>query len=194
MAVKEIIQFGDSRLKAENKRIEDFENQKVKELIQDLTDTMRERTLVGISAPQIGENYQMFITEIKKTEFRTNDQIDELRVCINPEIISLSKEESVIYEGCGSVKNGSVFAAVSRPKRVIIEATDENGKNFQIYCDGLLARVIQHEYDHLQGIEFIERVKDEKDIVSRKKYLEEFRTSKEQAEASVIHIKEIKTN
>lgn len=192
MAVKEIIQLGDLKLKAENKRIDNFEDKKVKELTKDLVDTMRGEVLVGISAPQIGENYQMFITEIKKTEFRTGDQIDQLRVYINPEIISLSTDESIIYEGCGSVEMGNVFAPVSRPKRVKIVAMDENGKNFQIDCDGLLARVIQHEYDHLQGIEFIERVKDKKDIISREKYLLEFRNSKEQAEASVINVKEIK--
>ena len=191
MPIRETIQIGDPRLKAANSAVSDFNDAKVKQVVQDLVDSMRANELIGMAAPQIGENWRIFVTEPRETEARKGGQVDELRVYINPKIIEMSAEEVIIYEGCGSVMNGNLFGPVSRPKVIMIEAADMEGKIFRLKCDGILARVIQHEQDHLEGVEFTEKVSDYKKLMSREFYLKDIRNSKEQVEASVITIKEV---
>lgn len=191
MAVRKTLQIGDPKLKAKNTPVKEIKSTKVSKLIKDLTDTMRKNELVGIAAPQIGENYQAFITEVRKTKSRSVKEIDELRVFINPKITNFSKVENLIYEGCGSVLNGNLFGPVKRPKEIIVEAIDKKGKRFQLKCDGLLARVIQHEYDHLNGIEFTEKVSDYKKLMDYEHYKKYIRRSPLQLANSKITLKEV---
>lgn len=189
MAVRDVLQLGDPRLKAKNKVVKNFNSPRTKKVIRDLIDTMRKFELVGIAAPQIGENYQIIVTEPRETKIRTADQADELRVYINPKIIYFSKEESIIYEGCGSVTNGDLFGPVQRPKQITVEAYDKDKQRFHLECDGLLARVIQHEYDHLSGIEFIEKISDYTKLKNQQFYIKEIKNSPQQVQASIINIK-----
>jgi peptide deformylase len=142
--------------------------------------------LVGIAAPQVGHNYQIFVTHPRNTTSRKLLKEDILRIFINPKITKFSKERSSIYEGCGSVAEGDLFGPVMRSKEITIEACDENGKIFSLVCDGLLARVIQHESDHLKGVEFIQKVADYSKMLSGKFYRSTMRSSKEQLEALKI--------
>jgi len=191
MAIRELLQLGDERLTKENLEIIDFGSEKIKQVIIDLVETMKEKGLVGIAAPQIGENFKIFVTEPRETEFRTKDQADELRVFINPKIIEESEEKVIIYEGCGSVGRSQIFGPVSRPKTITIEASNENGERFLVKCDGILSRVIQHENDHLSGIEFIEKVSDYTKLVSPEAYGLKIKDSAEQLNNSIITIKEV---
>lgn len=191
MAVRKTLQIGDPKLKATNRVLKDFKTTKINKIIKDLTDTMRKNELVGIAAPQIGENFQLFITEVKKTKSRSVKEIDELRIFINPKIIKFSKDEIIIYEGCGSVLNGNLFGPVKRPKEITVEAIDKKGKRFQLKCDGLLARVIQHEYDHLNGIEFTEKIYDYKKLMDYEHYKKYIRRSPLQVANSKITLKEV---
>lgn len=188
MVVRKVAQMGHPALKAENKIITDFKSLKLKKLIKDLRDTMNKNGLIGVAAPQIAENYKVFVTQPRKTKVRKLDKSDGFRVYINPVIIFSSKEKSVIYEGCGSVADGNLFAPVGRPREIKIEAINQKGRRFYLQCNGILARVIQHEYDHLFGIEFTEKISDYTKILSSKYYLENVRNSKEQKEASKITI------
>lgn len=190
--IKETLQLGDSRLKAENQEVSDVNDLKVKQVIEDLIETMRTNGLVGMAAPQIGENYKIFITEPRETPTRSADQADELRVYINPEIVAFSEEEVVIYEGCGSVAKATLFGPVKRPKEITIQALNCEGKRFELTADGLLGRVIQHEFDHLSGIEFTERVSDISQLMDIKIYKKEIKDSPEQNLASMITKKEVK--
>jgi peptide deformylase len=189
MATCDVLQIGDPKLKAKNKRVENTKNPLIKNVIQGLIDTMRTNGLVGIAAPQIGENYHIFVTEPRKTETRAKDQTDELRVYINPTITYFSKAKSIIYEGCGSVMHGDFFAPVQRPKQISIEAYDKDMKKFTLVCDGLLARVIQHEYDHLSGVEFTEKIHDYSKILCREFYMKGIKKSRVQMVASEITVK-----
>ena len=192
MAVRNTIQVGDSRLKAKNKSVIHFDDLALKQVVDDIINTVRSKELlIGMSAPQIGENYKIFVTEPRKTKFRSGDQIDELRVYINPIIVNYSAESTIIYEGCGSFLNGQLFGPVKRPREITIEAFDQKGKKFRLTCDGILARVIQHEYDHLDGIEFIEKIYDYKKLMNVDFYLKDIKMSKEQVEVSVITKKEV---
>ena len=188
MAIKETIQVGHPSLKAVNSEIKDFDSNELKQLIQDLKDTMINKSLIGIAAPQIAENFKVFITQPRKTESRSDIITDDLRIYINPKIIYYSSEEVIIYEGCGCIND--IFGPVSRPKEITVEALDEKGERFQIRTDGILARVIQHEYDHLNGIEFTQKVCDYTKLMNKEFYIQDIRNSSPQLEASKITIKE----
>lgn len=190
MAVKPILQMGDSRLKAKNKPLEKSNSAKIKSVIKDLTDTMLKSNIVGIAAPQIGVNIKLFITEPRETVYRKADQSDKLRVYINPRITESSNEKAAIYEGCGSVAGADFFGPVERPKRITIEAYDQKFKKFRLTCDGSLARVIQHEFDHLSGIEFVEKISDYKKVMNFENYQKQIRTSAKQVAESKISLLE----
>jgi len=184
MKYKKVILAGDSRLKSKNKLVLDVKSAKTQKLIKDLILSMKKADLVGIAANQIGENYQVFVTFPRSTKARSIGKKDKIRIYINPKIISTSKEESLIYEGCGSV--GDIFGPVLRPKEVEIEALDEKGNKFRLKTNGLLARIIFHEMDHLQGIEFIQKVSDYSKILTKEHYKKQIRNSSLQLKNSKI--------
>ncbi len=188
MAVKTVIQAGHPKLKTKNKEIGNTNLPKIKKLRKDLIDTMNKTGLIGIAAPQIGQNYMIFVTHPRKTKSRHIGKTDILRTYINPKITFKSKKENVIYEGCGSVVNGDLFGPVSRPEEVGVEALNEKGEKFKLRCNGILARVIQHEYDHLMGIEFLERVNDYKKVIVGNYYRKRIRNSRLQKQNSLITI------
>ena len=190
MAIRETIQIGHPALKAINQEIVDFADPKLTQLVQDLRETMYSAGLIGIAAPQIGENFRVFITEPRETESRPADQADEFRVYINPVIVGKSKDEVIIWEGCGSVLEAALFGPVKRPREVEVEAYDIKAKKFRFRADGILRRVIQHESDHLDGIEFIEIVADYKLLKSKKFYIKDEKNRQEHLKAQKITIKQ----
>lgn len=190
VAIRETVQIGNPVLKAINREIIDFADPKLTQLVQDLRDTMYSAELIGIAAPQIGENFRVFITEPRETDARPADQADELRIYINPMIVNESKDKVIIWEGCGSVLGAGLFGPVKRPKEVEIEAYNMKGKKFRFKADGILGRVIQHETDHLNGIEFIEVVADYKRLKSKEFYIKDEKNRPEHLESQKITKKE----
>lgn len=188
MAIRETIQIGDPRLKATNKQVTDFNDLDLQKLIQDLRDTMYSEGLIGIAAPQIGENWQVYITEPRETESRPASEADDFRVYINPRIVGQSEELVVIWEACGSVLNGQLFGPVERPRVITIEAADPQGKLFRFTADGILSRVIQHEQGHMTGIEFTE-ISDPKQFKAKEHYLAQIRNLPDQIAAQKTTLK-----
>lgn len=125
-------------------------NDDLRAFIDEMFDTMNEANGVGLAGPQAGISKRIFVV-VADDEVR--------RVFINPQIISTSSELSDYDEGCLSVPG--VYETVQRPAKVSVQAYNENGKLFTLDADGLLARIIQHEYDHLEGMLFIDRVSSE---------------------------------
>ena len=126
-----------------------------------------------MAAPQIGKGLRIFVTEVRKTKLRKGvgiENVDPLRVFINPKILSVSKKENKDWEGCGSVASANLFGMVKRPSSVVVEALDEKGEEFHLKASNLVARVIQHEMDHLDGIVFADRA-DTKTYMSKSEYL-----------------------
>jgi len=116
-------------------------NGDVQKLAEDMLEIMEKNNGIGLSACQIGKNVQLFVIPKNLSTYWT---------FINPEITKLSKKTQTIEEGCLSLPN--VFIPVKRAKSLKIKALNENNKQFKIKAKGLLARVIQHENDHLHGI------------------------------------------
>lgn len=169
MIIKEIIQIGNPILSRRSKFVAKINAEETQRVIKNLVDSMRYHNLIGMAASQIGEKLRIFVTEIRKTSYR-NLEKDILRVYVNPRIIWFSKKQVIIYEGCGSVAYAKLFAPVKRPEKIIIEAFDGNGNKFRLKAIGFLSRVIQHEYDHLDGIEFTEKITDMRKIMSLEEY------------------------
>ncbi len=191
MSIRETLQIGDLRLKQPNQKVADINDPKIKQIVDDLVDTMRNNGLIGMAAPQIGENYRVFVTEPRETANRPADQADQLRVYINPEITYSSEVKVEIYEGCGCVANGTIFAPVIRPREITVIATDLSGKKFTITCDGILSRVIQHEDGHLHGSEFLDLVTDNTRIISDIAYRERIKNDPKYVAACQINKKEV---
>jgi peptide deformylase len=173
MAVKQIIKIGEPVLRETTKFVSNFSDPQITELITDLKDTMRSNELIGLATPQIGLNLSVFVSEILKTPTR-KDIYDPLRIYINPKISEFSPETSLGWEGCGSIPD--IFGQVDRPNEVTVEFLDETGKKQTLTCAGLLARVVQHEIDHLNGVLFTD-IADQKSFVSRDFYIKHIKGS-----------------
>lgn len=172
MIVKKIIQIGNPIIHRKSKKVSDINSKEIKATINNLIDSLRYHQLIGMAAPQIGVNVRIFVIEIRQTGLRKDIKVKHnLRIYINPQIIWRSKEFSESYEGCGSVAFANIFGPVKRAKKVKIQAYDEKGSAFTQRASGFLARVLQHEYDHLEGITYIEKVSNRKKLMSRDEYI-----------------------
>ena len=149
MAVKKIIKYGEVSLRQPSKEVHKV-SQKVKNLVQDMLDTMYSQNGVGLAAPQIGENLRIFVIDVSTG----NEPLNPI-VFINPKIIKKSGA-CLSHEGCLSFPEA--YTDVKRYANVMIKALDTNGRSFVMEAkDGtLLARAIQHEFDHLDGILFVD--------------------------------------
>ena len=123
-------------------------NTNVRSLIEQMKEVVRQNNGVGLAAIQIGEPTRIIICEID----------DKFYTFINPEIIKFFPETSVMEEGCLSLPN--IYGEVERPKKISLKAINFDGKKIKMKAFGLLARVIQHELDHLDGVLFIDKAKN----------------------------------
>jgi peptide deformylase len=172
MSVKATAQIGSKVIRTRTRAVLKVDSRETKQIIKDLIDSMRHHNLVGMAAPQIGKGLRIFVTEIRKTTYRKNISTeDAVRVFINPRILEKSKRQVIGYEGCGSVASALLFGPVKRPCTVTVSAQDAEGRCFQLKATGLLARVIQHENDHLNGIVFLDRMTDTRKLLGREEYV-----------------------
>ena len=141
-----IVLLGESILRDISEPITDI-NQEIRNLVDEMLETMYSHKGIGLAAVQVGRLIRMFITHA---------QDDEPRVFINPAIVETSLEEWKYEEGCLSIPG--VNADVVRPSAISIQARNEHGRRFKMEADGILARVILHELDHLNGVLFIDKL------------------------------------
>lgn len=157
-----IIAYGDPVLKKKGKEIsEDYPD--LDKLISNMWDTMYEAYGVGLAAPQIGLSLKLFIidpspfADDEELSPEESEQLKNLKkVFINPTIISEEGDEWAFNEGCLSIPE--VREDVFRKPKIVIEYQDENFESHRDTFEGLAARVIQHEYDHLEGILFTDKL------------------------------------
>jgi len=137
-------------------------------ILRDLLDSMKHYGGIGIAAPQIGIDYQVALIELEGIN-RYGEEINlPLTAFINPRIEFLTSETQGFWEGCLSVPG--LRGYVERPEKVKINYLDREGNEQELIASGFLATVLQHELDHLNGILYIDRIKDSKHL----SYQEEF--------------------
>ena len=153
MSIRKVLRYGEKSLREPSKEVHKV-SQKIKVLVDDLLDTMYAQNGVGLAAPQVGENYRIFVIDVS-----TNEEPLNPMVFINPKIIKKSGA-CISHEGCLSFPEA--FTDVRRYANVMVKAMDRNGRSFVLEAkDGtLLARCIQHEIDHLDGRLFIDIAKN----------------------------------
>ena len=158
MSALEVVHYGDPILRKKCNSVKDFS--KLESLLNDMFDTMYEENGIGLAANQVGFDMNLFIIDISGIE-----EDEKTRVFINGEIIN-SEGESWFEEGCLSIPD--IRLNVKRPDIIKFKYQDEKGQEFEEDFDGLLARAIQHEVDHLNGVFIVDRVsKSEKMSVAK---------------------------
>lgn len=149
MAARPIVLYGDPVLREKAKPVDKI-NQAVKDLVAGMTATLKNAKGLGLAAPQVGESLRIFIIDLSALELT-----EPLRVFINPQILETSGE-TMLEEGCLSFPG--IYQKIVRPEFVRVRATDIDGNGFELNASGVLARAIQHEYDHLEGKLFIDYI------------------------------------
>lgn len=161
-----IVPYGDPLLKKRSKDIE-LTHPGLKQLIADMYETMYAAQGVGLAAPQVGHSIRLFIVD--GSPFAEEDEEDEgepdedakslvdfKKIFINPEILDESGEKWGFIEGCLSIPN--IREEVMREPKIVLRYMDENFNEFEETFFGYRARIIQHEYDHLEGVLFTDRI------------------------------------
>jgi peptide deformylase len=123
----------------------------VQKLLDDMQETMQQAPGIGLAGNQVGRLLRVIVIDVE----------DSVHQLVNPEVVT-SEGEAVIEEGCLSLPG--YYADVRRPARVLVKALSRNGKPLKLNAEGMLARVLQHEIDHLNGVLFIDRLDSLRDL------------------------------
>jgi peptide deformylase len=150
MALRHIITLPDPKLRLISKPLERVDDS-VRKLLDDMVDTMHEAPGIGLAAIQVAEALRLVVVDIAK-----KDEPPQPLQFINPEIVWSADDRSVYEEGCLSIPE--YYEEVERPESVRARFVDRDGKQQEIVAEGLLATVLQHEIDHLDGVLFIDHI------------------------------------
>ncbi len=159
MPVRKVIYADDGRLRQKADKIQQF-TPELKQLAEDMLETMRLYQGVGLAGPQLGVMQRIFVAELPPPEDdETPDpQSGVSYILINPEIVAASQELIEGVEGCLSIPTW--YGQVERPLWVELTAQDINGRQLRLRAENFLARIFMHELDHLNGVLFIDYIKD----------------------------------
>jgi peptide deformylase len=149
MALLEILRAPHPLLKAKATPVDRFDD-RLRRLAADMLETMYAAPGVGLAAPQVGVMERLVVADVAEGEERRP------MVLVNPEIVWRSPERATAEEGCLSLPNQ--FADVTRPQAVRLKFQDGHGQDHELSADGLLARCVQHELDHLDGVLFVDHL------------------------------------
>jgi len=164
MAILEIRKYPDEVLKKKSEPVFDI-NGELQKLIDSMVETMYKSNGIGLAAPQVGISKRLIVID---TSIREENQ--SLIVLINPEIVS-SNGEILSEEGCLSLPG--FITRLKRKEKVFVKGLDRKGNSVEIEAEGLLARALQHEIDHLEGILLIDRISPLKRELFRRKYFKQ---------------------
>ena len=165
--IRRVTKYGEDVLRQIAKPIENFDAS-IKQLADDMVETMYEANGLGLAAPQVSESLAMFVIDMRRRlnsdapcEFTIDGKSLPLDiamplVAINPKLELIGEYVEICEEGCLSFPN--IFAEVERVDVVKLNYQDINGVEHELICNHLFARCVQHEFDHLQGICFVNRV------------------------------------
>ncbi|HEY9832962.1 MAG TPA: peptide deformylase [Stenomitos sp.] len=164
----QIAQLGNPVLRQQAQLVNSIQDKRLQQLIDALIATAAVSNGVGIAAPQVSQSYRLFIVASRPNQRYPNAPQMEPTAMINPQIIAHSPEVVKGWEGCLSVPG--IRGLVPRYQAIEVEYTSRNGtKNRQEFTD-FVARIFQHEYDHLDGIVFLDRVESTQDLMTEQEY------------------------
>lgn len=166
--ILEIIQLGDPLLRAKAEVVDNIQDWRIQKLIDDLITTVKQANGVGIAAPQVAASDRLFIVASRPNPRYPNAPEMEPTPMINPKILASSTETVKGWEGCLSIPG--IRGLVPRSQAIEVEYTDRYGKLQKQELTDFVARIFQHEYDHLDGIVFLDRLKSTQDIVTEHEY------------------------
>lgn len=165
-----IIQLGNPILRQTASFVENVKEEKIQTLIDDLLVTVQKSNGVGIAAPQVAESYRLFIVASRPNPRYPNAPEMEPTVMINPKILAYSDEIVKGWEGCLSVPGIRGF--IPRYQAITVEYLDRSGKLEKKDFSDFIARIFQHEYDHLDGLVFVDRLESTLDLMTEHEYQE----------------------
>jgi peptide deformylase len=164
----EIAKLGEDVLRKKAKKVKDIKSEKIQNIIKEMLDCVKKSNGVGLAAPQIFHSYQILIISSKPNERYPDAPFMEDEIIINPKIIKKLKTKEKGWEGCLSIPG--IRAEIPRHKKIKVKYTTiDNEEKTQTFED-FIARVFQHEYDHLKGLVYLDRVEDSKDIITEELY------------------------
>ncbi len=164
----QIIQLGDPVLRSPAQLVNDIQDERIQKLIDDLIATVVQANGVGIAAPQVAESSRLFIVASRPNPRYPNAPTMEPTAMLNPRILAHSTEVVKGWEGCLSIPG--IRGWVPRYQAIEIEYTDRDGKLQKQELTDFVARIFQHEYDHLDGIVFLDRLESTQDIITEQEY------------------------
>lgn len=167
--------YGDKVLRQKAKFVSEL-TEEVKEFIEDLVQTMYEKDGIGLAAPQVGKSLRIFVVD--PFWYKEGNE-KQPHVFINPEFLEFEGMESM-EEGCLSLPD--IFESVPRAETIRMKYLNEAGKELTLEADGMFARAIQHEYDHLEGILFIDKISKIRKLINKRKLRELEKTTNEAGE------------
>ncbi len=162
--VREIAQLGMDVLRSKAKPVENIHAAEIQAIVSDLFATLASTSGVGIAAPQISESWRMMIIASRPSERYPYAPEMEPTLMINPSFEPLTKTQEKDWEGCLSIPG--IRAKVPRFTRIKVSYTSATGELIRQNVEGFVARVFQHEYDHLDGLVYLDRVENNRDIIS----------------------------
>jgi len=166
--MREIVQLGAEVLRKKAEAVGDVHGHDIRQIIADMQSTLAGTQGVGIAAPQIGESRRIIIVASRPTPRYPHAPQMEPTVMINPAFEPLSDHKEKDWEGCLSIPG--IRALVPRYREILIRYTDQEENFVKLKLDGFVARIFQHEYDHLEGRVYLDSVEDNRDIFSEKEY------------------------
>ncbi len=166
--IREIAQLGNPLLRCPAEPITDIDSPESQTIIKALQDTLASTQGVGIAAPQISVSKQIIIIASRPSTRYPQAPLMTPTVMINPSFKALSDEKEKDWEGCLSIPG--IRALVPRYKNILITYTNTNGILVETCLEGFVARIFQHEFDHLEGKVYLDNVIDNRDIFSESEY------------------------
>ncbi len=164
----EIIKLGNPILREKAKLVSQITNPQIEQLIDSLLETAAEAQGVGIAAPQVAQSYRLFIVASRPNQRYPHAPTMEPTAMINPKLLSHGTEVVKDWEGCLSVPG--IRGLVPRYREIEVEYTTRTGQQERKILTDFVARIFQHELDHLDGILFIDRLEDERDLYTEAEY------------------------
>ncbi len=164
----EIAQLGNPILRQPAKLVENVQDERIQKLIDALIVTTTTANGVGIAAPQVSESYRLFIIASRPNPRYPNAPEMEPTAMINPQIIAHSSDIVKGWEGCLSIPG--IRGLVPRYQAIEVEYTSRDGKLYRQELTDFVARIFQHEHDHLDGIVFLDRVESTQDLMTEQEY------------------------